>query len=95
MFLDYYSDLAVKNVKAGRTNFKMRPKHHIFHHHLVFRLRSGGRLNPRVVSCWLDEDFIGKVCAVARSVHPATLGLRTLQRHQLEINRRLAQRSAV
>ena len=31
-------------------------------------------------SCWSDEDLIGKVARLARTVHPALHGLRTLQK---------------
>jgi len=33
------------------------------------------------MSTWMDEDFIGKVCSLAKGVDARSLGLRVLQRY--------------
>jgi hypothetical protein len=63
--------------------FLCRMKWHSFQHTLKV-LDDGGALNPRLWSCWTDEAFIGRMCKAAKGVHPATVGLRVLQRWILE-----------
>ena len=93
-YLTYFAKLAADNAAKHRCAYKFRPKTHSFAHHVVFRLKNGGRLNPRVTSCWQDESYIGFVCKIARGTHPATVALRTLQRVYMELNRRLCLRDA-
>ena len=90
-FLDLWSDLAATNLEQGRCNYKIRPKHHNFSHFGVDRIRRGSRMNPRLTSCWLDEDFVGQICRASRTCHSASLPLRMFHRHTLELNRRFAQ----
>lgn len=91
-FLNFWQELAAENMANLRANYKVRPKHHAFAHYVIHRIRTGSRLNPRVTSCWMDEDFIGRVCRSARGTHPSSLARRTLERHVLEVNRRLSER---
>jgi hypothetical protein len=37
-------------------------------------------MNIRFWSCWSDEDYIGKICKLARGTHPRTIAQRTLDR---------------
>ena len=90
LFLDFWAELAHQNYVALRANYKLRPKHHAFAHWVVHRLRAGSRMNPRLTSCWLDEDYVGRVCRTARGTHSNSLGRRTLERVLLEMNRRRA-----
>jgi len=87
-FMDLWSDLATANLERGRCNYKLRPKHHNFAHFAVDRIRQGSRMNPRLTSCWLDEDFVGQICRASRACHMASLSLRVFERHILELNRR-------
>jgi hypothetical protein len=77
-YLRLYNSLAHMCVQASVRRWKVRPKCHVLAHIL---LRSGfSRMNPRFWSCWADEDYIGKVCKLARATHPAAVARRTLDR---------------
>ena len=78
--------------------YRMRPKFHQFHCSIVLRMAgiSGSRLNPRVTSCYMEEDYIGHLmAALKRSIHPSTLSKRVLQRWILQFNAWLAQREVL
>ena len=52
----------------------------------------GNRLNPRFAGCAGEEDYIGKICGLAKSnVHAATVAKRALERAQLGLNVHLLQ----
>lgn len=78
-------------LKECRPRYKIRPKFHSFLCETVLRISDGSRMNPRFVSCFQDEDFIGRVCKLARmpSSHPMTMSKRLLQRCLLQLNSQL------
>lgn len=70
-------------------HFPLFPKLH-FLHEVSFRLRKEASLadyafNPAVHSCALDEDFIGRMAAVTRTVSPMLISRRTLERYLVHI----------
>ena len=76
-FVVLYRNLAAQALAAGDTQFKLRPKLHFLHHLML----SQGPLNPKVMSCWNDETFIGNVTQVAGRTSRQSMSLRTLQRY--------------
>ena len=59
----------------GRMLFKTRPKAHMFHHYCRGDWSMGQTcFNPKSYSCWADEDFVRRVCAVANGC--GQLGIR-------------------
>lgn len=78
-------------LKECRPRYKIRPKFHSFLCETVLRISDGSRMNPRFVSCFQDEDYIGRVCKLARmpSSHPMTMSKRLLQRCLLQLNSQL------
>ena len=91
LFLDFWQELVADNFARNRANYKVRPKHHTFAHYVVHDVRRGSRMNPKLVSCWMDEDFVGRMCRMIRGLHPTTLARRSLERFLLETNRRRSQ----
>mgnify|MGYP001820215750 CR=1 FL=1 len=90
VFLRAYLRLGAEALAARRPRFKLRPKFHQFHCWIVLRLARGSSLNPRIASCFMEEDFIGQVAGIVkRSPHPTTVGLRCLQRWLLLVNQHL------
>lgn len=63
---------------------EVRPKWHSLHH-VLHDLASGSRINPRLFANWNNEAFVGRVAKTSRGTHPATTGLRVLQRWLLEL----------
>lgn len=84
-YLGLYGDLAAKALGDGQTLFKLRPKCHYFQHLLM----GLGPLNPKVVSCWNDETFIGNITTIAARVHRRTTPLRLIQRYLYKLAREL------
>jgi len=55
--------------------FKVRPKAHLFQHYCKGPWSMvNTRFNPKSYSCWADEDFVRRVCAVANGC--GQLGIR-------------------
>jgi hypothetical protein len=77
-YLRLYNSLAHSCVQAGVRRWKVRPKCHVLAH--IFLRTEFSRMNPRFWSCWSDEDYIGKVCKLARATHSGTVARRTLDR---------------
>ena len=78
-------------LEERRPRWKVRPPLHSLVCEIFCKLANGSRLNPKVLACWSDEDYIGQSCAIGKSrcVHPTTLGLRMLQRLVLTLNAEL------
>ena len=55
------------------------PKFHYFHHCIRFMWET--KMNMMKATCFLDEDFMGKVKKLASKTHRTTVSLRTLQRY--------------
>ena len=80
LFLACYVHLAGDAVRQGMRTFKVRPKLHSFHH-IVLRIETRQSLqNPRFHQNFMDEDFVGRMCKLARSTHQRTVAARSLQR---------------
>ncbi|CAE7361318.1 unnamed protein product [Symbiodinium natans] len=72
------NSLAVEAIDHGRLLWKIRPKVHKADH-LAFDLAP--RVNPLVLSCYMDEDAVGKMKRLAMKSHPQQLGRQVLARY--------------
>ena len=63
-FLVGYQRLAELALADGRALFRLRPKLHEAAH-IPLWLESTG-FNVRYLACWSDEDFLGRICALAK-----------------------------
>ena len=92
-FLDCYSLLiADDRHRAGLPNyvpfFRDRPKVHALWHHVQHLLTS--KMNVvTMLSCWQEEDLMGRIVRISKRCHPSTNALRTLQRWVLFIHTEL------
>lgn len=66
--------------------WKFRPKHHYMEKIGDFAQRA--RINPRHVSCFQDESFLGHIRNIAVRTHPSTCLLRIFQRLMLNLGQR-------
>jgi len=64
---------------------------HKFQHEILERLRRGCRLNPRCMSCWGDEGFVGHSSNISRKCPSVTSAASTLVRYQAMLSVRLPQ----
>ena len=91
LYCQMYMHLAATALAMARPRYYVRPKMHSFACETLGRLRGGSKLNPRFLSCWGDEDYVGKICHRAKgSLHPTSLSKRLLQRSLLFLNSWLA-----
>ena len=86
-FLKGSSRLAFLSFHLGEERFAITPKHH-FLYHIVKLIQweadmIGFARNPCCESCSQDEDLIGRIARIARSVSPRATEMRTLQRYLL------------
>ena len=86
-FLQTFNKLAATALARNLPRFQVTPKCHMWAH-VVHSLRVEAApeelvLNPISFSCQQDEDFVGRVCALSRVCHPATLHSRTLQKYKV------------
>ena len=58
-FLQSFSWLADHAKASGMQRWKVRPKMHMFAHQLMMVEMTGW--NPKAWSCWMDEDFMGRL----------------------------------
>lgn len=58
--------------------WKLRPKHHALEKIMLFVQETG--LNPRVLACWQDESFLGRVKQIGTHCHSVTMLKRVYQR---------------
>ena len=79
LFLGTYLQLHAKYQGfCGYKLWNLRPKTHLWQH----LLESCSRIrNPLVGSCWMDEDWLRGVMAVARKTHAAKTHSSTLKRY--------------
>ena len=70
-----YSDLSRDAFSKGSKLWKMNPKLHLFEHLTQHQISFG---NPRFFWCYSDEDLIGLVTEISKTVHPRTLPVSTL-----------------
>ena len=79
LYLLCYQKLAHLSVSRGDTLWKIRPKHHYFLH--MIKSMYASRWNPRFHSCYMDEDFIGRIARLNRLTHRLRAQCRTPQRY--------------
>ena len=82
LHLGSYQKLAARALREGRTWYKVRPKHH-YSRHLADWVNLTG-WNPSARSCFLDEDHMKFLAAVASRLHPNTLLLKFAKRYSLK-----------
>ena len=87
-FLRASSRLALLSFRLKEERFGVSPKHHLLYH--VVKCMSqqvdtcGYAANPILESCAMDEDLVGRVARVCRSVSPRATSVRTLERYLLQ-----------
>lgn len=72
--------------EAGVARWEFRPKHHYLEHLADCVLRTC--INPRHLSCFQDESYLGSVKRIATMCHSATAILRVFQRLILNLGQR-------
>ena len=72
-----YNALAVEASANKKTLWKLLPKFHAVTHYY------DTRINPRRVSCYQDEDMVGKVKQIYCACHGITAPFRGLQRYAI------------
>ena len=92
LHLGSYQKLAARALREGRTLYKVRPKHH-YSRHLADWVNLTG-WNPSARSCFLDEDHMKFLAAVASRLHPNTLLLKFAKEIFLEKSSFLAERTS-
>ena len=78
-YLFAYRELACISKVEKSTRWKYRPKVHFLEHQFIEMLHT--KFNPNYSSCFMDEDYIGKIARLAGKCHAKTVGLRALQRY--------------
>ena len=71
---------------AGVLRWKLRPKHHALEK--IMKFVAATRLNPRVLACWQDESFLGRVKKIGTHCHSATVLQRLFQRLIVNLSQR-------
>ena len=84
-FLMAYSRLASLSHSCSELRFTLLPKLHMLWH-VVDQLQRQHRAlrwveNPMIDACAIDEDFIGRYCALTRAVSPRQRMQRSLERY--------------
>lgn len=85
-FLVLYRYLARFTMQRNLFRYRLRPKVHYLHH-AVLQL-DHWRLNPMLATCFLDEDFMGKVKSISSKCHKRTVCRRTLNRYVVMMRHR-------
>ena len=88
MFCTSFATLATLSHQRKLARYHLEPCLHTFRHFaydLDQALQEGcvSTLSPSVVTCEMDEDFVGKICRASRHVHAKTTNLRTIERYLL------------
>jgi hypothetical protein len=84
-FVRTYVRLAHFHVNNQSTLYKVRPKLHYCHH----MFRNIKALSPNFGSCFMNEDYMGKIARIAARTHRRTTGLRVLQRFRFSLAREI------
>ena len=71
------------NSEPQRLLFKQIPKHHDVQH-MCFEFAP--QANPRTVTCYMDEDMIGKIKKIVAKTHPKNMDYRALQRFAVTVS---------
>ena len=75
-FAELYALLAKSAMEARAKLWKTNPKLHMWEHLTEHQAIQRG--NPRYYWCYADEDLVGRMVEVAKSVHPKTLACSVL-----------------
>ncbi len=65
------------------TLFPCRPKMHKFQCGILVKIAEGSRVNPRILSCFGDESFVGPIANISRHTRQLQSGAQTIVRWQL------------
>ena len=76
--------LAASSIEAGRPLWKLLPKHHALTH-IAY---DNGGVNPRWVSCYPDEDMVGRMKRIYQRCHGSTAPERSLSRYVILLGMR-------
>lgn len=83
-FCQSYTALARICHGQGLCRYHLEPSLHYFYH-FKYDLKSDDILiNPATQNCEGDEDFIGKICRLARCVHASSTCVRVLERYLIK-----------
>ncbi len=80
-YLVVYKYLAISAYQSRQRLWKIRPKNHYIMHTCLEMKET--LLNPFCWTCFMDEDFMGKVKRLSQKCHRRTVSLRTIQRYRL------------
>ena len=72
-----YNFLATEALEKGERLWKLVPKHHVMTHVVYDNFGS----NPRKMSCYLDEDMVGRMKRIYMKCHPSTAPTTSLKRY--------------
>ena len=92
-YLRQYAFLARRSLAKRESLWKIRPKHHYFHH-MVLNVRVQ-KVNLSRTQCFHGEDFMGKTKNLARRCHRRSVQNRALERYIQLIGARWMARKAV
>lgn len=84
--MNSYVALAAEALQNNELIWALRPKLHAMSH-VILGVEADSR-NPKYFSCFLDEDFLGKVVKVAAKCHRVTVCGAVLQRYLVRMLRR-------
>ena len=87
--VNFFSKCALRAYNANCTRWKFMPKFHLFGEWL-FTWEMQKRLglpSPNILmfSCQMDEDYVGKISAISRTVSLRTVHTRTLSRYLIAL----------
>lgn len=70
----------------GVCRFKLRPKHHYLEETMLQMKRN--RVNPRLLSCWMDESYLGHIKKLAIHAHAGNVLLRLFERLMINLSQK-------
>ena len=89
-FVGTYTYLASEFLSKGRTLYPLYPKLHMMLHfaeELEFQSsKSNWVWNILIDACYIEEDFVGRLCYLTRCVSTRLHALRAIQRYLTQLN---------
>ena len=80
-FYSDYAKLAASTFRPHLCRFHLKLSLYYFlYFYFELRFTSGPILNPAVLNCEANKDFIGKSAYLSRYIHPSSIILRIIQR---------------
>ncbi len=87
-FVKCFVYLAYLSANKGQPMFAIKPKLHMLHEcALALQIQAGQSshaFNPLSESCSLDEDFVGRLAFISRSVSPRLISQRSIERYMVQ-----------